>query len=142
MVCTVTMFDLFRTNQSVDKATFTVGDMLSREQVMTPAKLDGMMTLVRNMVPSAGQGGLRISNIIKSGGKLQVRWSEKTGSSVPSTALDASVIPDIAEGDSVLLTESFVPHQALVDWFGLDLVTFNAKVAHRPRFVSEIKFQK
>ncbi|MBJ3786736.1 TadE/TadG family type IV pilus assembly protein [Devosia sediminis] len=139
---TVTLFDLFRTLQNVEKATFTVGDMMSRENAaMTQAKLDNMLTLVRQMLPTANDGGLRVSSIVKQGGLLVVKWTKTVGSNVPTTALPASVIPDVAEGDSVILTESFVPHRAAFGLFGADSVVFGAQAAHRPRFVSAIAFQ-
>jgi Flp pilus assembly protein TadG len=141
LVGAVTLFDLFRTQQSVEKATFTVGDMLSRAQVLTENDLDNMLVLLRNIVPAANEGGLRISSIVKSQGSLVVRWSEPVGTAVPSTPLPTSILPDIAEGDSVLLTESFVPYQAFMTGFGLDFVTFTGQSAHRPRVVSSITFQ-
>ncbi len=137
---TVTLFDLFRTLQSVEKATFTVGDMMSRESTMSQTTLDVMMTLTRQMVPAARNGGLRVSSVVKQGGKLEVRWTGTSGSNIPQSDLPLAIIPDIAEGDSVLLTESFVPHRAFVSLFGFDEIRFGAQAAHRPRFVSRITF--
>lgn len=142
LLSTVTLFDLFRTLQSVEKATFTVGDMMSREQgAMTQAKLDGMLILTRQMLPTASDGGLRVSSIAKQGGALVVQWSKTVGTNVPSSPLPASIIPDVAEGDSVLLTESFIPHRAFFGLFGADTMQFGAQAAHRPRFVSSIAFE-
>jgi Flp pilus assembly protein TadG len=139
---TVTLFDLFRTLQSVEKATFTVGDMMSRETgAMTSAKLDSMLTLTRQMVATASDGGLRVSSIIKQGGTMTVQWTRTVGANVPNTALNMAVLPDVAEGDSVLLTESFVPHRAFVRLFGIGDIVFGAQAAHRPRFVSSIAYQ-
>ncbi len=137
---TVTLFDLFRTQQSVEKATFTIGDMVSREQTMNQTKLNAMLTLLRNIVPSADDGGLRISSVIKSGGRLRVVWSKPVGLAVPDSALPASIIPDIAEGDTVIVTESFVPHRAFVAWFGIDGFSFTGQAAHRPR-IAAIRFE-
>lgn len=141
LIGTVTLFDLFRNLQSVEKATFTVGDMMSRQTAMSQSTLDGMLLLMRNMVPTASDGGLRVSSIGKQGGVMVVRWTHQVGSNVPNTPLPAGIIPDVAEGDSVLLTESFVPHQAFSGAFGIGAITFEAQSAHRPRFVSSIAFQ-
>ncbi|SMQ75905.1 Flp pilus assembly protein TadG [Devosia lucknowensis] len=140
LIGTVTLFDLFRTLQSVEKATFTVGDMLSRQPALTQARLDAMMTLTRQMVPTANDGGIRVSSIAKQGGRMVLQWTQNSGTNVPTTPLPMSVLPDVAEGDSVLLTESFVPHRAFMDLFGFDVITFGAQAAHRPRFVSKISF--
>ncbi|NGP19388.1 hypothetical protein G5575_18670 [Devosia chinhatensis] len=139
---TVTLFDLFRNFQSVEKATFTVGDMMSRQTEMDQARLDEMLVLLKHMVPSADDGGLRVSSVSNSGGRLVVNWSEKTGSAIPVTPVNTAGLPSIAEGDSVLVTESFVPHRALVDSFGLDALTFRGHAAHRPRSVSAISFKR
>lgn len=134
----VTAFDMFRNAQNVEKATFTIGDMLSREYVLTASKLTGMLDLLQNMVPTARDGGLRISSVAKDKGVLVLRWSRSLGSNVPDTPLPSDVLPDIAEGDSVLITESFVPHEAMVAGFGFGNITFQGKAAHRPRFVIAI----
>ena len=135
---TVTLFDLFRNQQGVEKATFTVGDMLSRYTAVTDAKLNEMLILMRNMVPTASDGGLRISSISRTNGKFIVNWTRNVGLAVPNTPLPAAMLPDIANGDSVILTESFVPHRAFIATFGIDAFTFTAQSAHRPRFVSSI----
>ncbi len=137
----VTLFDVFRTWQSVEKATFTVGDMMSRQMVMSQAQLDSMIVLMRQIVPAADQGGLRVSSISRSGERLIVNWSRSVGKNVPNTPLPADILPEIADGDSVLLTESFVPHTTLADIAGLGAFTFNARAANRPRFVPAIAFQ-
>jgi Flp pilus assembly protein TadG len=137
----VTVFDLFRTLQNVEKATFTVGDMMSREFDMNSSKLSSMLTLMREMVSSANDGGLRVSSITRRNGNLVTDWSRSTGQAVPTTPVSTVNLPRIAEGDSVLLTETFVPHNAFVASFGLDAVTFRGKVAHRPRFVTSMAFR-
>lgn len=135
---TVTIFDVFRNVQAVEKATYTVGDMLSRETSVDMAKLNGMLTLMRNIVPTASDGGLRISSISRVDDKFVVDWTRDLGQAVPSTPLPASLLPTIANGDSVLLTESFVPHRAFIATFGFDFLTFGSQSVHRPRFVSSI----
>lgn len=139
---TVTLFDLFRNLQSVDKATFTVGDMMSREQSMNRAKLGYMLTLMNQMVPTSSDGGLRLSSISKKSGKFVVNWSEPVGHGVPTTPVDTTKLPNIAEGDSVLLTESFVPHRSLTDNLGIGPIVFTAQAAHRPRFVTTMSYSR
>jgi Flp pilus assembly protein TadG len=138
---TNTAFDLFRNAQNVEKATFTVGDMLSRQEVVNTARLNEMLELLRRTVDTASDGGLRISSVAKTGGRMEVRWTKTVGQNVPTTPLPASALPDIAEGDSVILTESFVPHQAMFAGFGFSEMVFTTIAAHRPRFVGAIPFQ-
>jgi Flp pilus assembly protein TadG len=138
---TVTLFDLFRNLQSVEKATFTVGDMMSRQTVMNQTTLNNMLTLMRRMVPTASDGGLRVSSILNQSGTLVVQWTRTAGLNVPTTPVPTNVVPNIANGDSVLLTESFVPHSAFVPAFGIDAITFGAQASHRPRFVTTMAYQ-
>ncbi|WP_449394209.1 TadE/TadG family type IV pilus assembly protein [Devosia riboflavina] len=141
LLASVTAFDLFRSAQNVEKVTFTVGDILSRENSISAARLAGMLEFMRQVVPSSGDGGLRVSSIGKQNGVFVLRWSRSVGSNVPTTAIPTSILPDIANGDTVLVTESFVPHEAMFAGFGLSDVTFTANAVHRPRFVTSISFQ-
>lgn len=140
---TVTLFDMFRNAQNVEKATFTVGDILSRQTTVSQTQLTGLLSLVRHIVGTADDGSLRVSSISKAGGTLKLDWSKIVGNTVIVTgqAIPYGLVPDMADGDSVLLTESFVPHSAFAEGFGLDDIVFKTRSVHRPRFVSAIKFQ-
>lgn len=138
----ITAFDMFRTAQNVEKATFSIGDMLAREKgALNATTLGNMLVLLHNTVPSARVGGLRISSIAMVDGRFVLRWSRSVGQGVPTTPIPSNILPEIANGDSVLLTESFVPHPAMISGFGIGDVTFSAKAVYRPRFVSSIAFQ-
>ena len=143
LIGTVTLFDMFRNAQNVEKATFTVGDILSRQTTVSQTQLTGLLSLVKHMVGTADDGGLRVSSISKASGTLKLDWSKVVGNAVIVTgqAIPYDLVPDMADGDSVLLTESFVPHGAFAQGFGLDNITFKNRSVHRPRFVSAIKFQ-
>jgi Flp pilus assembly pilin Flp len=139
---TVTIFDLFRTAQSAEKGTFTVGDMLSRQTVINAATLSSMLVFLEHSVDSDGDARLRVSSISNAAGTLVLDWSHTVGN--PNIALDAidySLIPAIAVNDSVIYTEAFIPHRAFVASFGHDHVIYNNKSVHRPRFVSKIVYQ-
>jgi Flp pilus assembly protein TadG len=143
LVGTVTMFDLFRNAQNVEKATFTVGDILSRQTSVSDSSLNALMSMMRHTVPTAADGGLRVSSLTRKGSKLELDWSKIVGdsTSVGSAPLPTDILPQVANGDSVILTESFVPHSAMIAAFGLDVVVFKARAVHRPRFVGTIAYQ-
>jgi hypothetical protein len=116
--------------------------MLAREKgALNATKLGDMLVLLRNTVPSAGDGGLRVSSVARVNGAFVLRWSRSVGLGVPTSPIPASILPEIANGDSVLLTESFVPHQAVISGFGIGDITFSAQAAYRPRFLASIAFQ-
>ena len=139
---TVTLFDLFRTAQSAEKGTFTVGDMLSRQTAISDALLNSMLTFVQNTVEYQGSARLRVSSISNTGGKLVLDWSKNVGNqTIAMAAMRYNDIPTLAVGDSVLLTEIFVPHRAFIAGFGVDSVMFENRAIHRPRFVGKIAYQ-
>ena len=137
----VTAFDMYRNAQNVEKATFTIGDMLSREKVVTGAKLNDMLDLLRHLVPTSSDGGLRITSITKKNGVYVVQWTRKLGNNVPDTPIPVAMVPNIVSGDSIVLTESYVPHEAMVAGFGFGNIVFHSQAAHRPRFVTSIPLQ-
>jgi Flp pilus assembly pilin Flp len=139
---TVTVFDLFRTAQSAEKGTFTVGDMLSRQTMINTATLTAMATFIEQSVDFRGAARLRVSSISNVAGTLVLDWSNTVGNpDIVIDPIDYSVIPAIAVNDSVILTEAFIPHQAFVPAFGFDHVVYSNKSVHRPRFVSRIAWQ-
>ena len=144
LVGTVTVFDMFRNAQNVEKATFTVGDILSRQTSISKASLHALMSMMRHTVPTAEDGGLRVTSLTRKSGKLEQDWTKIVGNaeSVGSEPIPQDILPDIADGDSVILTESFVPHSAMFAAFGLDVVVFKGRAVHRPRFVGTIAYQR
>lgn len=139
---TVTIFDLFRTAQSAEKGTFTVGDMLSRQTAISETLLNSMLTFVTNTVEYQGSARLRVSSISNNAGVLKLEWSKTVGNtSVDMGTLSYTNIPAMASGDSVLLTEVYIPHRAFVAGFGVDHVMFQNRAVHRPRFVGKIAYQ-
>ncbi|HEV7293681.1 MAG TPA: TadE/TadG family type IV pilus assembly protein [Devosia sp.] len=138
----VTLFDLFRTAQSVDKATFTIGDIMSRKLSVTAKELDNNLALLQQAVPAANDGGLRVSSISRIENALVLDWSESVGNttSLKNVEVPYDLIPTMANGDSVILTESVVPHRAFIAGFGVDAVVFNDRAVHRPRFINKVMF--
>ena len=134
----ITIFDLFRTAQKVEKATFTVGDILSRQTSINSTTMGDMLELVHQTVAAAA--GIRVSSISMTQGRLVLDWTRSVGTGAGATAIPFNIVPDLANGDSIILTESFVPHRAFVSGFGVDEVSYENKVVHRPRFVGRISF--
>lgn len=139
---TITIFDLFRTAQAVEKATFTIGDILSRQTAINDNLVDQMLELLHQTVDVASDGAIRVSSISMTGGKLVLDWTKPRGKIIITTnvAIPYGIIPDMANGDSVILAESFVPHSAFVSGFGLDELIYQNQSVHRPRFVGRISF--
>lgn len=139
----ITVFDLFRTSQAVEKATFTVGDMLSRNKLgLTEPDLNLMVAFVERTVETQSKPRLRVSSIATVGGQLKVNWTRSVGNErVEMGAVSLDGVPLMAEGDSVILTEAFIPHQAFVPIATFDQFVYHKRAVHRPRFVGKIEFR-
>lgn len=140
---TMAIFDLFRTSQNVEKATFTIGDVLSRQTVIDDQFLDSVYAIFTRLVPGAAEGSsLRVSSIGRNGEAFVVLWTKPRGDSDALSAIDIPLdtLPDIAEGNSVILTETYLPHRSFFAAVGIDTITYANQAAYRPRFVSAIAF--
>jgi Flp pilus assembly pilin Flp len=140
---TLTVFDLFRANQSVEKATSAIGDIVTRQKdAIGPACLSALYTFLRQTSEADGDPRIRMTSVSNIRGVVTQDWSNTSGNAslaLPPISLD--IIPTLAIGDSVILTETFVPHRAFVAGFGLDNITFQANAVHRPRFINKISFK-
>ena len=138
----VTLFDLFRHQQNAEKATFTVGDILSRDTAIGGGRVNDMLALLKNMVVVAVDGGLRVSSVVQNSSGLQIVWTQRAGNTVPMPAtVDLSKVPTLAVGDSVLITETFAPHRAMFAGFSVDRIIYHNVAITRPRFVQRIAQQ-
>lgn len=140
---TLTLFDLFRTSQNAEKATFTIGDILSRQQpTVDKAFLNQMYQTFVHLVPGAvNNATIRVSSIVRDGDEYDVEWSQLVQAGnvdLPEVPLDT--LPDIADGDSVILTETYLRHPILLDVVAFDEITYRNWAVTRPRFVPAIGF--
>ena len=141
---TVTLFDLFRMSQNVEKATFTAGDMLSRQSTINAAYLQStFQTLTALVGGDATQMSMRVTSIKRTLSTYSVDWSKVAGKAVPlltTLTIPTGRIPDIADGDSILVIDTFVPHRSIFPITGFDAITFDSMSSYRPRFTSSIAY--
>jgi Flp pilus assembly protein TadG len=137
-------FDLFRASSKAVKATYALGDIVSRQTSVDDAFLDDLLpVLAASMV--AGEPGqwLRITSIRwdEDDGAWSVVWSHNVGGGVAldDAAIPTGIMPELADQDTVILTETFVPYAPLGGAvIGLASVTWDNVTTHRPRFVQAI----
>ena len=138
-----TFWDAFRTQNEVQKASYAISDMLSREMIpATPAFLDGLERILEYITDT--DADLRFSSIrrISDGPTgatgLQVLWSYSPGNSVGALTPDGlgavvAELPMMAVGSNVVLVEVTVPYAPLTDI--LPVTRLEETVAMRPRFL-------
>lgn len=146
-------WDAFRSINSVQKAAYTVSDMISREMVtISPAYLEGMDTMIERLIDQDQDVSLRVTSVMcngqgadqcnDAGGSNEVHWSVSPGGSMPpltTTALQAmdARIPDMSDGDYVVIVEVTVGYAPSFN-VGVSDMDIQQFIVTRPRFVPRI----
>lgn len=149
-----TYWDGYRSLNNTQKATYTIADLISREQrPLTANYVDGMQGLMEYLINNRYDVDMRISSITYSGvrNRFEVLWSRSPQNKMVELDTDrlqplADGIPMLADGDSIILVEAnlrFKPAFGRSDSFFmfLDDQTFEQFIVTRPRFVPRICLQ-
>ncbi|WP_185984406.1 TadE/TadG family type IV pilus assembly protein [Aureimonas mangrovi] len=138
----ISFFQFYRTGLALDRATATVSDLMSRQETLSSSYLD--RRIKTNLSRLVGEGiqplEMRVSSLTMDGGSYRVDWTypRTAGPGFAGRALPMDILPRIANGDSVLLTETTITQQALIDVAGVPQVSHNSTAAVRPRFYRQI----
>ncbi|HUS54389.1 MAG TPA: hypothetical protein VMY41_10345 [Thermohalobaculum sp.] len=143
LVVSAAFFDAYKSRNDAAKAAHTLSDITSRQVVVTDAFLEELFTLQDKLLPRAPEGKLlRVTSIRYSAEdeEYQVLWSEALGGGQPLTDEDIplSIMPAMADLDSIILTELSVPYQPFTKWARITANTWSFSLISRPRFVSAI----
>lgn len=142
-------WDVYRTQNMVQKASYAVADMLSREMVpATPAFIDGLEDTLEFLIRDEAR--IRVTSIrrISDGPTgtvgLDVLWSYSPGNVIqPLTEARlfevADDIPMMAVGSNMVLFEVQVPYTPVNDM--IEIETLEEMVAMRPRFLPTLCMQ-
>jgi hypothetical protein len=145
-------FDAFRTKNEVVKSTYTVADMISRQQASLPEEaFDGLAFAFDYMIKSGASKRLRFTSMVCKADcddpvarELEMCWSWASGNFSPHDTTTVKglheAIPLMTLGDTVVVTEGAVDYHPIFDrWLG-DIVLRNTIVT-RPRFAPEIAYE-
>lgn len=153
------LFEAFYSASRASKATYTIADIMSRQVEVDDDYVSELHLVLDALLPWLNEGkSLRITSIkFNEGDPLdddddayEVIWSkhsdvdnqmnvtlELTGSMLTHTEYQ-ELLPTIADGDSVLLIETTIPHRSLASLLDLGGLVWVNEVAIRPRFVGEV----
>ena len=146
IVATMVFYDAFRKDSLGDKATFTIGDMLSREtDYITPEYVDSAKQLFSFLTGSPdAENTLRVSVVAynASTGGYNVRWSQvRGGHAMPLTDADLAnaqdQLPVMVHAEQVILVDSYLDYDWPVD-LGFQDEVMIARVFTRPRFAPQL----
>ena len=136
-------WDAFRSMNTVQKAAYTLSDMISRDQNrngITSAYIDGMKQVMNYLIDENQDPHLRVSSIYWSNtnNRFEVQWSRSPNNQMTpmTTALlqgFSNAIPTMAAGDTVILVETEVDYVPAFN-VGMPNQVFRQFIVTRPRF--------
>jgi len=136
-------FDAYKSRNDAAKAAHTLSDIASRQIEISDAFLDELYLLENNLLPRAPAGKrLRVSSIQYTAvdDTYQVLWSQPLGGGVVMASADIplTILPVMADLDTVILTELSTPYQPFTNWAKIEVTEWSFTLVSRPRFVSSI----
>ena len=135
----IVFYDAFNSRATAQRTAHTISDIISRQNEVSNAFIDKMLTLQNRMIPREQVGSIQVSSLkIDALGNLVVLWSYATDGSPARTAADInpSILPNMKIGESVVLVETKVPFTPIAHWVGLVAQTWKNHIVTQPRYVS------
>jgi Flp pilus assembly protein TadG len=138
-------WDAYRSINTVQKATYTISDLLSRSQSsVNDSYLAGMNTTFNTLVGADSAGELRVTSYTWSAvrNRYEVIFSRSPNSAMePLTTSNLAELtarlPIMSDGDSAVLVETSTPYTPPVS-YGLEPSTIEQFIVTRPRFLPKL----
>ncbi|MEP3347823.1 MAG: pilus assembly protein [Litoreibacter sp.] len=136
-------FDGFKNRNMALKATYTIGDILSRRtEGVTEEYIANLQALYDNLAFTTGSSALRITSLAWDGEKHSVIWSSSSKETLSEqdddqVELEAfrDRVPLMADGETVILVETFTDYNPAFN-VGWSHHVFENFVVTSPRFAS------
>lgn len=144
LVASATFFDAYKSRSDAAKAAHTLADILSRQVEVSNAFLGDLFTLETNLLPRLpASAQVRVSSVQYAAATdtYQVLWSEPlggNGEAMVDATIPLGILPDMADLDTVVLTELSAPYQPFSNWARIEVTAWSFTLVSRPRFVSAI----
>lgn len=142
-------FEVHRFQSTRDKATYTVADMLSREQsVINDVYMDNVKVLFDEIADDYGNNTIRVTviNYDATDDEYGVVWSEVRGDTNMTPLTDAvvrddhDVLPILDDGEQVILVESTARYRTIFEIGFSDQMTMTTRVFTSIRFAPQLCF--
>ncbi len=139
----VGFYDAYRDRGRAEKASHVISDIVSRQVEVSPSFVSSLHDLQDTLLPDMPSGKwIRLTSVIYTGGAYFVQWSDATGSGQPmqDDEIPTADLPAMADGDTVVITETHVPFDPIFGWDGLVGGMISRIVPIRPRYAPRIVF--
>ena len=149
LAATFEFFEVHRFKSAREKATYTIADMISREQdVVTATYMDNTKTLFDEIANDDGLNQLRVSIVWydESDDQYNVSWSEVRGTGILTALTDGDVsdahddYPLMTDGEEVIVVESVSNYDPHFDVGLSDGINIETRVFTSIRFAPQICF--
>lgn len=163
-VVSAVFYDAYKSRDAAVKASFTIGDIVSRSTDLDINTVENLVALQRALLPRAGRTmSMRISSIrcdkvggcddleAATSGDYVVAWSIVpdqpgwpdgwTGKPLPlssSSDVPVEIMPQLEKDAEFVLLEVNVPFTPFADWVGIEADEWALRVQVWPRFVPAI----
>jgi Flp pilus assembly protein TadG len=138
-------WDAFRSLNTLQKAAYTISDMISRENPtaagLTSDYVVGMDKVLDYLINTDANVKLRVSSVTWSDTdqKFEIHWSRSPYSQMPELTTDtlqafAGQIPTMTAGDYVIIVEVTMDYTPAFN-VGIGNQTFSQFIVTRPRFI-------
>lgn len=138
-------WDAYRAATTIQKATYTISDLISREQrPVNAAYINGMRNSMDQLIPPRLASELRVTSIVRNETlqKFEVQWSCTSGTTqvkLTTAAIQSltSRIPNMSDGNTIILVETWVDYDPALD-IGVTAKRVAQFVVTRPRYQPRI----
>lgn len=140
-------WDSYRSINTVQKASYTVSDLLSRTQLsggINDAYLGGMLTTLDTIIDADQTARMRVTSYSWSqvNNRFEVIFSRSPNNAMTALTTNtiaslANRLPIMANGDSAVLVETEVSYTPPMS-FGLQPTTLKQFIVTRPRFLPKL----
>lgn len=138
MMASVAFYDAWMSRNQAAKVTHTVADILSRQEVVNAQFLFQIDALQNSLLNRAsGDGRLRVSSVQRNVDEDVVLWSCSNHPSLrplESDRIPKGLLPSLADGDAVIVTELSVPWSRFAGTAFLVPQEWYFRVSTLPRF--------
>jgi hypothetical protein len=142
--------DIHRYKSAREKATYTVADMISREELsITDNYMDKTLQVFNDMVSDGENNQIRVSVVEYNGSDeiYELKWSETRGSGDLEPLRDEDVrtahasLPILTDGQQVILVETSSTFKSLFS-VGLSVpLEIETRMFTAPRFVPQVTYE-
>lgn len=149
-------WESYRSVNTIQKAAYTVSDMISRENVaISDSYIPGMRDVMEYLINGRSEVKMRVTSVTYSEAddEFQVHWSRSPDNAMPelTTAdlqqfvqcddpndLDFCLIPNMADGDYVVIVEANTRYEPAFNVSGVGETVLSQFIVTRPRFLTRI----